>query len=96
MDTIHITYSDFTITDATSIGLRAGFTITVIPVLMALIAMPLPMYILPVLSAANFMGSSTLCDASVRIHIFLGTSTSLAIVYWVLCDQHRLFLIEVR
>jgi hypothetical protein len=63
---------------------------------MALAAMPLPMFILPVLYAADFMASATLCDAGVRIHIFIGTVISSAIAYWVLCDQRRLFLIEVR
>ena len=58
--------------------------------------MPLPMYILPVLSAAHFMASSTLCDATVRIHLLLGLGTALAIAYWVLGDQRRLFLVEVR
>ena len=90
------TSSDLSITDATSVATRAGYTVTLITTLMALATMPLPMYILPVLSAAHFMGSSTLCDATVRIHIVLGTVISLVIAYWVLGEKRRLFLIEVR
>ena len=95
MDTFH-TYSDLTITEISSIVFRAGYTITLSPVLMALAAMPLPMFILPVLYAADFMASSTLCDAGVRIHIFIGTVISLVIAYWVLGEKRRLFLVEVR
>ena len=53
------------------------------------------MFILPVLYAAEFMGSSTLCDAKIRIYTFLGIVMCATAVCWVLRDQRTHFLIEV-